>query len=45
MNAANIRAETGSVGVFGDRDQDFDIVGGGATLELRSCLQKLEVST
>lgn len=45
MDAANVCAEAGGVGVFGDRDEDFDIVGRGAAFELCSCLEFPCVST
>jgi hypothetical protein len=35
---ADVCAETGGVGVFGDGDGDLDVVGCGAAFELRSCL-------
>ena len=38
MHAADVGAEAGGVGVFGDGDKDFDVVGGGAAFELRSRL-------
>ena len=45
MNAANICAEAGRVGVFGDRNKDLDIVGCGAAFELRTRLKISYVNT
>lgn len=38
MNAAYVGSESRRIGVFGDRYEDFDIVGRGATFELGSRL-------
>ena len=35
MHAADISAEARGIGVFGNGDCDLNVVGGGATLELR----------
>ena len=39
MYAAYVCAEAGRIGVFRDRDKDFDVVGCGAAFELRSRLE------
>lgn len=38
MDGADVRAEARRVGVVGDGDDDADVVGGAAALELRFCL-------
>lgn len=38
MYGSNIRAEARRIGVVGDRDGDFDIIGCGAAFELCFCL-------
>ena len=45
MDAANVCAKAGRIGIFRDRDEDFDIVGCGAALELRTRLEIPCVST
>ena len=41
MYAADVGAETGRVGVFGDGDEDFDVVGCGAPFELCAGLERV----
>lgn len=39
MDTTDVCAEARRVRVFGDRDEDFNVVGCGATFELRSRLE------
>ena len=45
MDAADVCAEARGISIFRDRDKDFDIVGCGAALELRTRLEIPCVST
>ena len=45
MDAADVCAEAGGIGIFRDRDEDFDIVGCGAALELGTRLEIPCIST
>lgn len=38
VHGSDVGAEAGRVGVFGDGDEDFDVVSRGAAFELGSCL-------
>lgn len=41
VHGPDVRPEAWGIGVFGNGDQDLDVVGRGAALELRSCLESM----